>query len=165
MNAVATMTPDPKYLATKNAHAGTPTPLCLAANTGNHAPRNEPMNITKMADILIPNLPLCPFPLPHVESTISKTSPDKERLSRTVMTLSNHTEVKQTFPAGPMFVGGRRTQSAAKDSAKQMLENNLDGTRRLEISRETVEISQPQRQNSKSESIPLSLITYSSSCG
>ena len=38
MNAVAMITPDPKYLATKNAHSGTPTLLCLYAKTGNTAP-------------------------------------------------------------------------------------------------------------------------------
>jgi len=31
MNAVAMMTPDPKYFATKNAHSGTPMPRCRAA--------------------------------------------------------------------------------------------------------------------------------------
>jgi hypothetical protein len=33
------MTPEPKYLAMKNAHSGTPTPLCLAAKTGNQVAR------------------------------------------------------------------------------------------------------------------------------
>jgi len=31
MNAVAMMTPEPKYFAMKNAHAGTPMPLCRFA--------------------------------------------------------------------------------------------------------------------------------------
>jgi len=38
MKAVAMMTPEPKYLAMKKAHSGTPTPRCLAAYTGNAAP-------------------------------------------------------------------------------------------------------------------------------
>lgn len=31
MNAVAMMTPEPKYFAMKNAHDGIPTPLCRCA--------------------------------------------------------------------------------------------------------------------------------------
>ena len=38
MKAVATMTPEPKYLAMKKAHSGTPTPRCRSAKTGNTAP-------------------------------------------------------------------------------------------------------------------------------
>jgi len=38
MNAVAIMTPEPKYFAMKKAHSGTPTPRCRPAYTGNAAP-------------------------------------------------------------------------------------------------------------------------------
>lgn len=58
MNAVATITPDPKYFAIKNVHDGKPAPLCLEAKTGNHAPKSEPTRMTKTDDILSPILPL-----------------------------------------------------------------------------------------------------------
>lgn len=58
MNAVAMMTPDPKNFATKNIHDGTPTPRCLAAKTGNHVPRNEPISMTKMEETRTPRRPL-----------------------------------------------------------------------------------------------------------
>ena len=38
MNAVAMMTPEPKYFAMKNAHSGIPTPRWRDAKTGNAAP-------------------------------------------------------------------------------------------------------------------------------
>ena len=38
MNAVAKITPDPKYFAKKNANSGTLTPLLFLANTGKMAP-------------------------------------------------------------------------------------------------------------------------------
>jgi hypothetical protein len=38
MKAVATMTPDPKYFAMKNAHSGTPKPLFRLAKIGKTAP-------------------------------------------------------------------------------------------------------------------------------
>ncbi len=38
MNAVAIMTPEPKYFAMKKAHSGTPTPRCRPTYTGNAAP-------------------------------------------------------------------------------------------------------------------------------
>ena len=38
MNAVAMMTPDPKYFAMKKAQSGTPVPGWRAAKTGKHAP-------------------------------------------------------------------------------------------------------------------------------
>ena len=38
MNAVAMMTPDPKYFAMKKAHSGTWTPLWRPAKTGKTAP-------------------------------------------------------------------------------------------------------------------------------
>jgi hypothetical protein len=38
MNEVAMITPEPKYLATKNAHPGTFNPLWRFANTGKTAP-------------------------------------------------------------------------------------------------------------------------------
>ena len=57
MKAVARMTPDPKYLAMKNAQEGTPTPGFLAAKTGNHVPRNDPTRITKMAEMRMPMRP------------------------------------------------------------------------------------------------------------
>ena len=41
MKAVAIMTPDPKYLAMKKAHSGTPTPLCRRAKTGKAAPMEQ----------------------------------------------------------------------------------------------------------------------------
>lgn len=75
MNAVATMTPDPKYFAMKNAHSGTPTPLCLAANTGNHVPRKEPTRMTKMEDIRIPSLPLYSLPVSQVDIVDESTEP------------------------------------------------------------------------------------------
>lgn len=57
MKAVATMTPEPKYLAMKKAHDGTPTPWCLAAKTGNHVPRKDPTRMTKMAEMRTPMRP------------------------------------------------------------------------------------------------------------
>lgn len=51
------MTPDPKNFATKNIHDGTPTPRCLAANTGNHAPSDEPTRMTKMEETRTPRRP------------------------------------------------------------------------------------------------------------
>lgn len=57
MNAVARMTPDPKYLAMKKAQDGTPTPGFLAAKTGNHVPRNDPTRITKMDETRTPMRP------------------------------------------------------------------------------------------------------------
>lgn len=63
MKAVATITPEPKYLATKNAHAGTPMPFLLAAKTGNHVPRKLPTRMTKMAEMRVPMRPSYPFPV------------------------------------------------------------------------------------------------------
>lgn len=57
MNAVATMTPDPKNFAMKNIHGGTPRPRFLAAKTGNHVPRNEPARMTKMEEMRTPRRP------------------------------------------------------------------------------------------------------------
>ena len=75
MKAVAMMTPEPKYFAMKNAHSGTPTPLCRLAYTGNAAPvvvrdqavdaldglrripNSEPNSITKMAETRRPIRP------------------------------------------------------------------------------------------------------------
>lgn len=57
MNAVARMTPEPKYLAMKKAQDGTPTPGFLAAKTGNHVPRNDPTRMTKMAEMRMPMRP------------------------------------------------------------------------------------------------------------
>jgi len=57
MNAVARMTPDPKYLAMKKAQEGTPTPGFLAAKTGNHVPRKDPTRMTKMAEMRMPMRP------------------------------------------------------------------------------------------------------------
>lgn len=51
MKAVATMTPEPKYFATKNDQFGAPTLGCLTAKTGKHAPSSEPMRMTKMDEI------------------------------------------------------------------------------------------------------------------
>jgi len=58
MNAVAMINPEPKNFATKNTHDGSPTPLFLAAKTGNHAPRDEPARMTKMEEIRRPRRPL-----------------------------------------------------------------------------------------------------------
>lgn len=60
--AVATMTPEPKYLATKKIQLGTPKPLFFAAKTGNKAPREEPTRMTKMEEILSPSRPSNSFP-------------------------------------------------------------------------------------------------------
>ncbi len=74
MKAVATITPEPKYLATKKAHPGTRTPLFLWANIGKQAPtgtisncpvscslqvlpNNDPISMTKIAETLRPILP------------------------------------------------------------------------------------------------------------
>lgn len=65
MKAVATMTPEPKYLARKKAHCGTPRPCLLEANTGNHVPNQAPTRITKIAEIRTPRRPLYSFPVSH----------------------------------------------------------------------------------------------------
>jgi hypothetical protein len=57
MKAVATMTPEPKYLAMKKAHEGTPAPGCLAAKTGNHEPRKDPTRMTKIDEMRTPMRP------------------------------------------------------------------------------------------------------------
>jgi hypothetical protein len=41
MNAVATMTPEPKYLTMKKIQSGTPMLLCRFARTGNKAPEKS----------------------------------------------------------------------------------------------------------------------------
>lgn len=71
MNAVATITPEPKYFAMKKAHDGTPTPRCRAANTGNHVPKNDPTRITKMDDIRKPKRPSNSLPVSHVGTAVS----------------------------------------------------------------------------------------------
>ena len=95
------MTPEPKYFTTKNAHSGTPIPLCRKAYTGkdapvstvNHAhtngswpavlPHNDPINITKSAEIRSPILPSKSFLSEHglvsattvaVEAAVSKAA-------------------------------------------------------------------------------------------
>ena len=73
MNAVAKMTPDPKYFAKKNAYSGTLVPLLFFAKTGKMAPghcehalhlgykadlpKDEPTRITNIAEILNPIRP------------------------------------------------------------------------------------------------------------
>jgi hypothetical protein len=57
MNAVARITPDPKYFAMKKAQEGTPTPGFLAAKTGNHVPRKDPTRMTKMDEMRTPMRP------------------------------------------------------------------------------------------------------------
>ena len=76
------MTPDPKYLAMKNANGGTRIFFDRAAIIGNrapaymyqrlrhdeqnpHIPSIEPNPITNIEDIRIPSLPSYPFPLPQ----------------------------------------------------------------------------------------------------
>ena len=84
MNAVAIMTPEPKYFATKNAQSGRPTPRCRLAYTGNAAPafvsdqavevpkdgmlripNNEPNSMTKMAEMRRPIRPSKSFSEVH----------------------------------------------------------------------------------------------------
>ena len=67
MKAVVTITPEPKYLAMKKAHAGTPIPCRLAAKTGNHVPRKLPTRITKMDDMRVPMRPSYSFPGSQVD--------------------------------------------------------------------------------------------------
>lgn len=57
MKAVAMMTPEPKYLATKKAILGTRMRSERASMMGTTAPRNEPIIMTKMLDMRRFNLP------------------------------------------------------------------------------------------------------------
>lgn len=68
MKAVATMTPEPKYLAMKKAHSGTPMPLCLPAYTGKTAPIADPTMMTKMEEMRRPIRPSNSLPPVHVEA-------------------------------------------------------------------------------------------------
>ena len=51
INAVATMTPEPKYFAKKNANAGIRTREDLDDTMGNNAPKHPPAMITNMDEI------------------------------------------------------------------------------------------------------------------
>lgn len=68
MKAVATMTPEPKYLAMKKAHSGTPMPLCLPAYTGKTAPIADPTMMTKMEEMRRPIRPSNSLPLAQVDA-------------------------------------------------------------------------------------------------
>lgn len=67
MNAVAIITPLPKYFAMKKAHPGIPTLWCLAAKTGNQAPRKDPTKMTKMEETLTPIRPSKSLSVGHVD--------------------------------------------------------------------------------------------------
>ena len=66
MNAVATITPDPKYLQMKKTHSGTFIPLCLFAKTGKVAPIVEVTHIMKRAAMRRPMLPSYSLPVSQV---------------------------------------------------------------------------------------------------
>jgi hypothetical protein len=63
MKAVAIMTPEPKYFATKKARLRNFEVPKLRAKTGNTAPNIEPTIITKMDDIRKPMRPSYSFPV------------------------------------------------------------------------------------------------------
>lgn len=67
MNAVATITPDPKYLATKDAHDGNLTRSRRVANTGSQAPNMEPTKMTKIALIRTRIPPLYPVSVSQID--------------------------------------------------------------------------------------------------
>jgi hypothetical protein len=70
MKAVAIMTPEPKYFATKNAIGGTCIFFVLAAAIGSSTPKNEPNPMMKMVDIRSPKSELWyPLPLSHWTTT------------------------------------------------------------------------------------------------
>lgn len=89
MKAVVTMTPEPKYLAMKNAQAGTPIPLRRDAKTGNQVPRKLPTKMTKTEEMRVPMGPSYSFPSSQVdivavsvvdlEPDVKKRSPRRRR--------------------------------------------------------------------------------------
>lgn len=78
MNAVATITPEPKYLEIKRIHEGIPTPLRLAANTGNHVPKKEPIRITKIAEMRTPMRPSKSLSVGHSDIFGARSETGKE---------------------------------------------------------------------------------------
>lgn len=62
-NAVATMTPDPKYLQIKKTHSGTLSPLCRFAKMGKVAPIEEVTQMMKRAATRRPMRPSYSLPV------------------------------------------------------------------------------------------------------
>lgn len=75
MKAVAMMTPEPKYFATKKAVLGTRMRLDRASTIGTTAPRRLPTRMTKMELMRRPRLPLYSLP--------ESTSADGQHVSTT----------------------------------------------------------------------------------
>ena len=71
MNAVATMTPEPKYLAMKKGQSGILTPLLRRAQTGKTVPSNDPTRMTKIAETLRPSMPLYSLPVSQALASAS----------------------------------------------------------------------------------------------
>jgi hypothetical protein len=78
MNAVATITPEPKYLEIKRIHEGIPAPSRLAANTGNHVPKKEPIRITKTAEMRTPVRPSKSLSVGHSDIFGARSETGKE---------------------------------------------------------------------------------------
>ena len=88
MNAVAIITPEPKYFAAKKPFSSSGLlPAALFVITGNNAPKRLPMRMTNIDDMRGPMLPLKSFPAvqwPRVPSKGTRMVPlvESERAAR-----------------------------------------------------------------------------------